>query len=38
MDSLDWKNKGEFITVFDRNIFVIDTGIISNEVDKSKPN
>lgn len=26
MNSLDWRNKGKFLTVFDRNIFVIDEG------------
>lgn len=26
MNSLDWKNKGKFITVFNKNVFVIDEG------------
>ena len=36
MNSLDWKDKGEFISVFGRTIFVIDSGIISNKVQKSQ--
>ena len=37
MNSLEWKNKGTFITVFNNNIFVIDSGIAANDVQKSKP-
>lgn len=45
MNSLDWKNKGKFITVFDRNIFVIDSqnnssnsssNVILSKVEKSQ--
>ena len=38
MTSEDWKNKGEFITVFTRKIFVIDSSVISSLSSSLKTN